>query len=290
VAKCINIIGAGQLGQTLARLVVSHQSATIQAVCNQSLQSSQAAIDFIGEGKSYAEIAQLPAAEITWICTADDKIAAVAQELHQNQALKTGTIVLHFSGALDSSVLLALKERGCFIASVHPMRSFASPAQSVDDYPGTYCAMEGDLEALEGLEALFISIGSIPYRIEKKHKSLYHAAAVFASNYLLTLAEEARRCLNVAGVEQALIIPVIHSLMQSTLNNLQATQSPQQSLTGPLQRGDTKTLLKHLKVLLNDEQKKLYSILGEATLNLSKLSDEKKAEIQQVLNQRIVKS
>ena len=77
----INIIGAGKLGKTIARLLVINKVGIIEGVCNRSLESSNTAVQFIGQGKAYATIADLPSADIVFITTSDDLIE------HLNTAL-----------------------------------------------------------------------------------------------------------------------------------------------------------------------------------------------------------
>ena len=264
----INMIGAGHLGQTIAHLLSKNPLVQIGAICNTSEASSSQAITFIGGGVYCPSIAQLPPADITFITTPDDLISSICEALSNNKQIKPQSTVLHCSGSLSSDVLLSVKEHHCYVASVHPMRSFANPELSVKQYQGTYCAMEGDNDALCLLQDVFHSIGSITYLIDKTKKSLYHAAGVFASNYLVTLSQQALLCFKEAGVDNEIAMRIITTLMQSTVSNLTETLSPDTSLTGPIQRGDRSTVIKHL-VSLKSPMKELYSLMGEATIPLT---------------------
>jgi predicted short-subunit dehydrogenase-like oxidoreductase (DUF2520 family) len=267
----INIIGAGKLGKTIGHLLVKNQLAHIGAILNSSQESSLKAIAFIGGGAYYKTIEAFPHADITLIATPDDLIPAICARLIHCQQLKPGAIFFHCSGALSSRCLDALKPQGCYVASIHPMHSFALPEKSTQTYPGTYCAMEGDPMALDSLQTLFTNFGSIPYLIDKNKKALYHAGGVFASNYLISLAQQAARCVEQSGVDNNTALNAILSLMESTLANLKQTQSLEKSLTGPIQRGDVYTLEKHLVALDDINKSKLYAVLGKATLELTHL-------------------
>lgn len=279
----INIIGAGQLGKTIGHLLFKHQVVKIGAICNRSEASAISAIKFIGQGNYCPTIGELLPADITFITTPDDLIAVTCEELSKNQFIKKGSIVLHCSGSLTSDALISIKEKGCFVASVHPMRSFAKPELSVEQYSGTYCAVEGDTEALSTIRGLFNSIGSITYEIDKGKKSSYHAAGVFASNYLVTLAQQALLCMKEAGVGNEMAMHVITNIMQGTVSNLEKTLSPEQSLTGPIKRGDILTITKHIECLTDMEQKHLYSALGKATLHVTDHNLVKKDKITKAL-------
>lgn len=266
----VNIIGAGNLGKTFGYLLNNH-SIQIGGVCNASIESTAHAVDFIGAGLCCATIHELPCADIVLITTPDEMIESICNELSQTSHLKKGGIIIHCSGALTSDILSAVRSRGCWVASVHPMRSFANPAISVKQYKGTYCAVEGDVEVLACVTDLFDLIGSITYPIVKEKKSSYHAAGVFASNYLVTLAQQALSCLEQAGVDKELGVQMISNLMQGSVANLERTLSPVDSLTGPIKRGDISTVKHHLDNFECVEQKQLYAQLGLATLPLASL-------------------
>lgn len=167
------------------------------------------------------------------------------------------------------------------------MRSFAKPEISVSQYEGTFCALEGDIDILPTVKTLFESMGSVTYMINKENKSFYHAAGVFASNYLVTLSKQASLCMKEAGVENEMAMKIITSIMKGTVSNLEKTLSPEQSLTGPIQRGDISTIKKHISALGNNsEQRELYSLLGKATLNVTNHDVDKRNAIESTLAQK----
>lgn len=280
----INIIGAGNLGKTIGKLIFSNEIGFIQEICNTSAKSGSEAASFIGQGEVKI-IDELLPADITFITTPDDQIELCCQQLSKSSKLKKNSIVVHCSGSLSSEVLRAVKEKGCFVASVHPMRSFVKPDISFKQYGGTYCAIEGDDEAINILENLFTKIGSVVYAINKDKKSSYHAAGVFASNYLVTLCQNSLLCLKDAGVEHEMSMKIITSLMQSTLNNLETTLSPPKSLTGPIKRGDINTITKHLNDL-PEPLSNLYKTLGLATLGIANLPEEIEKKISALFSQK----
>lgn len=265
----INIIGAGRLGKTLGLLIVKNKAGSIQAVCNQSIESSRLAIAFIAQGEPFKDVSLLPKADITLITTPDDKIQVLAKRLSTSPTLQEGSVVIHCSGSLSSEVLDAVKSKHCYVASVHPMHSFANPSLSVTTFTNTYCALEGDLKAQEIAKALFQALGANPYTLESDKKVLYHAAGTIASNYLVTLCNQSKLCLQQAGVEEVLAMKIITGLMQSTVNNLATTLSPEDSLTGPIKRGDLETISKHIQTLSPDKESlKFYCEMGLLTLKL----------------------
>ena len=284
MALTTNIIGAGKLGKTIGHLLAKNKIVQIEAICNTTKASSLSAIEFIGKGVYCPTINALPAADLTFITTPDDLISSVCRALSTANSLKPESIVVHCSGALTSDELIAAKNKDCYVANVHPMCSFAKPELLIHEYNGTYCAIEGDEEGLRVVEWMFNKIGSITYKINKKQKVAYHMAGVFASNYLITLSKQALSCLKEAGMENEIAMRVITTLMQNTVTNLKKTLSPEQSLTGPIQRGDLTTIKSHLQSLAESEQRKLYSTLGKATIPLTALHENKKEELIQLFS------
>lgn len=271
----INFIGVGRVGKTIAKQIVARNIALIQGVCNRSLESGKKAIASIGQGEAFASIQELPPADITFITTYDDVLETCCQNLAKSPNLKSGSIVLHCSGSLSSDLLISVKEKDCYIASAHPMRSFTKSSNISNDC-ATYCALEGDDEALSLLSHLFKAMNYSIYSIDKKNKAIYHASAVFASNYLVTLCDSALSCLKNAGVMGEDGIKMILNLMKNTLDNLDFAQSTERVLTGPISRGDLEVIKRHLQALSKTNLIGLYKVLGLSTLTLTNLPDSKK--------------
>lgn len=271
----INFIGAGRVGKTIAKQIVDSKVATVQGVCNRSLESGKKAIAFIGQGKAFSGIQELPPADVTFITTYDDVITNCCQNLTKSRNLKIGSVILHCSGSFSSDLLISLKEKNCYIASVHPMRSFSVPFDMNRDYTN-YCTFEGDDAALNLLSRLFKTMNYSIHPIDKKNKSIYHAAGVFASNYLVTLFESALFCLKNAGITKENGFKIILNLMKNTIDNLEFAQSTETVLTGPISRGDLEVIGNHLQALSKTNLMELYKVLGLSTLTLTNLSDSKK--------------
>jgi predicted short-subunit dehydrogenase-like oxidoreductase (DUF2520 family) len=131
---------------------------------------------------------------------------------------------------------------------VHPVRSFADPARVAQEFAGTFCGIEGDPAALIRLEPALASIGARALPISSNAKTVYHAASVFASNYLVTLMDAALRAYAAAGVPEALARELAAPLATETLANV-LRLGPEQALTGPIARGDAATVARQQAAL-----------------------------------------
>jgi predicted short-subunit dehydrogenase-like oxidoreductase (DUF2520 family) len=155
-----------------------------------------------------------------------------------------GGIAAHTCGSLGAEALRPLRPAG----ALHPLRSFGDPATAAKDFAGTACAVDGDPAAVRTLEAFARAIGGIPLRVKKGRKELYHAGAVFASNYLVSILEAALRLFEAAGIGRRESTPVLMKLAQGTLNNIARVGIPR-ALTGPIERGDVATVRRQSRAL-----------------------------------------
>jgi predicted short-subunit dehydrogenase-like oxidoreductase (DUF2520 family) len=106
------------------------------------------------------------------------------------------------------------------------------------DLRGAGAAIDGTSErALATAERLAGDLGLRPVRIAPEDRVAYHAAASIASNFLVTLQAAAEHVAATAGVERDLLVP----LVRATVDNW-AAQGAHRALTGPVARGDERTV------------------------------------------------
>ncbi len=269
----LHVIGCGKLGRTLARLWQQQRIFTIGYVVTRSQVSASIAQQFIGGGIATDNIETIKRTRLptVWLLSTNDAQLPdlVTQLLSQRQCL-AGDIVFHCSGATSSAILQPLQAIGVYTASVHPIHTFANPTHSLTTFSGSYCAYEGDEEALTLLRSAFAQIGGTLIAIDAEHKSLYHAGSVIACNYLVALLESSLQSFAAAGIkrEQAcqLLLPIVHQTVDNVLHG-----SPTSALTGPISRGDFSTVDGQLQALtqLNSNVADIYRSLGRETLAIA---------------------
>jgi predicted short-subunit dehydrogenase-like oxidoreductase (DUF2520 family) len=234
-----NVIGCGRVGQTLAALLHQHGQAQVQDLYSRSFSSAEQAAKFVGTGQPVADLAGMRAVDVWLLSVPDAQVAAAAQALADAQGSKlAGSIVFHNSGFLSAAVLQPLQALGCHVASAHPVLNFATPDTGVRQFAGTPCGLEGDAKALAWLHTALTAIGGRCFEIASADKPLYHAAAVFSSNFTVVLQGIAQDAWQSAGVPPELMRPLTEALLKSTVDNVLA-MGPAQALTGPAARGDT---------------------------------------------------
>ena len=266
----MNIVGCGKLGRTLARLWTEHSTLTIQGVLNRAPEHTSTALAFIGAGHAVDCFASLQPAQYTLIGAGDDQIATCCEQLAASGVLRPGDIVFHCSGALPASVLAAARACGALIASAHPLASFANPAQLAQHFSGSWCTLEGDDGAVASLERAFAQIGALTQRISSEHKLVYHAAAVFASNYLVTVLDAALQAAQLAGISSGNASRMLAPLIEESVRNV-LQHGAAQALSGPIRRGDYQTVRRQQSALAQKDAVlgEFYRQLAQATARLA---------------------
>ncbi|WP_020655232.1 Rossmann-like and DUF2520 domain-containing protein [Massilia niastensis] len=247
MSPVLNLAGAGHVGRVLGRLFAASRAFAVQDVLTRSHDSAQAAAAFIGAGRACIDPAALRPAQAWMLAVNDDQIAPVCAALAQAHDLR-GAVVFHCSGAKASDELAPARDAGALVASVHPVRSFADPEAVARDFAGTFCGIEGDAGALALLGPAFEAIGARLVPIDPAAKTVYHAAAVFASNYLVTVLDAALRAYVAAGVPEDVARELARPLATETLANV-FRLGPAAALSGPVARGDFATVARQQQAL-----------------------------------------
>ena len=268
----LSCIGAGRLGKTLCHLFAQHLH--IGHIINCSEDSARLAIKFIGAGQ--ARRVPVESADIWLIATPDNEIKAASAVLRTASVLRESDTVFHCSGALNAA---ELDISDCHTASVHPVHSFADPQQSISQFAGTPCGMEGNRSALDRLQPLFERVAAKPFVIDSQQKALYHAATVMTCNYLVSLLELGQKMLTAAGVSPQQSANPLEPLIRQTLDNYFNTDATS-ALTGPISRGDTATVASHIQALQQQPNnwQQVYRALGNTTRAIAAKQGQASAE------------
>jgi len=236
-APTLNLVGCGRVGKTLGRLWHTQQVLQVQDVLTTSPASAQAAVDFIGAGQAVTALAQMRPADIWLLAVPDRQIAASASDMAGLLHDRPAALAFHASGALASAELQPLSALGWQTASAHCILSFASPATAVQQLAGTPCGLEGQAAATAVLQQVFSAIGAQCFALPAGKKVLYHAAAVFGTNFLPVLQALAEELWLDSGVPAELLPQLRSTLLRHAVDNLLA-MGPAGALTGPAARGD----------------------------------------------------
>lgn len=266
----ITIIGTGALGAVLAR-AFSGAGFSIKSLYNRSnagLKELQDEVAATHSGNFPNEILAL--GEVIFITVSDQNIGDVVRKMDQLSDDFSDRIVVHCSGTKSSAALNMLRDKGAKVASFHPVQTFSSSSVP-EDLKNIYFDVEGDAEAVAFLKGRAIYWQSEILNISKDAKPYFHAAAVFASNYMVTLIAAASEMAVMGNIDEKTARKALLPLMQKTFENCAAADDPVDVLSGPVARGDASTVARHLALLnQNPRLKRLYKVLGHETFRLTK--------------------
>nr|WP_224746863.1 Rossmann-like and DUF2520 domain-containing protein [Pelovirga terrestris] len=283
------MIGPGRVGSVISRALFENGYQPV-AIIGRNLQSAQEACSFIGcdVGLATMDLYAAAPAELILLAVPDDRIAAVAGQIHLNQVAKPGCVLLHFSGVHPAAVMRQPEGR-TFLFSLHPLFPFADRRQAYEQLGLIHYFGEGDVTAYPTAEALGNTLGGQLHFLSPQMKHLYHAAACLVSNYLVTLIAEAGSLLEECGIEPSQGETCLLPLLEATLRNV-ATCGTNEGLTGPIVRGDIGTLTAHLQALESSPTGllDLYCLLGGRTVLIAegsgRLSTSKAESILELFN------
>jgi predicted short-subunit dehydrogenase-like oxidoreductase (DUF2520 family) len=217
----------------------------------------------------------------------DEILPEISMVLAAHGRAPPGCVAFHLSGALGTDPLAPLVERGYGVGTLHPLQTLADPVRGAELLPGSYFALSGEPAALATGRRLLHHLGCPTLSVPVARRPLYHAAAVFASNFIAGLVGAAGRMMSQAGVEEEEALQALIPLARGTLDNLERL-GPGRALTGPVARGDLETVRLHLRTL-EPRERRLYAAIGREILGLAReggLEEEVVEELQQLFEER----
>ncbi len=282
----LGFVGAGTVGTALA-VRLSQKGYPVVAVSSRSQTSARKLAQAVG-GCPVVDNAQGVAdtADLIFITTPDDAIPFVALQIRWHARHS----VIHCSGADSTDVLEPASKLGAQVGVFHPLQTFASVEQAIENIPGSTFAMEAEEPLLNVLKDMTTALDGHWVELKAGDKVLYHAAAVIACNYLVTLVKLAGDLWQTFSVPPDQATQALLPLIRGTVHNIDAVGIPQ-CLTGPVARGDTGTIRKHLEAL---EQRvpailPAYCELGLQTIPIAlakgRIDKHKAEELQAILRQ-----
>ncbi|MFZ3333240.1 MAG: DUF2520 domain-containing protein [Candidatus Acidiferrales bacterium] len=247
MARSFSIVGAGRLGRTLGRNL-RRVGWRVGAVVTRSEATARAAIRAIGAGEPHSTLTRdVMDADVILLATPDDALTDVAHKLARLAGKGCrGKVVLHASGALDSSILRPLARCGAATGSMHPMQTFTERSQP--SLQGVIFAIEGDTRARRTAAAIARGLGGVPAQLASRHKPAYHAAGTMLAGHALALTESATQVLTKIGFSREHAVQTLLLLMRQMLDNFEK-HGPRAAWTGPTARGDYATVGKHYNAL-----------------------------------------
>ncbi|MDO8568242.1 MAG: DUF2520 domain-containing protein [Dehalococcoidales bacterium] len=240
----LGFIGTGKVGSALA-VLLSRRGYRVAAASSKGLASAQSLAQMVTGCRAFAtNQAVADAADLVFITTPDDVIGKIAAAVKWRK----GQYVIHCSGADSTSILEPARQSGAIVGAFHPLQTFAGLKQAMENIPGSTFAVEAGEPLLTTLKKMAEAVKGQCIELKASDKVVYHAAAVLACNYLITLVKLSTDLWQSFSVPPSQATQALLPLLRGTLNNIDTIGIPD-CLTGPIARGDTGTVRKHLDAL-----------------------------------------
>ncbi|MGL5207083.1 MAG: Rossmann-like and DUF2520 domain-containing protein [Acidaminococcaceae bacterium] len=266
----IGIIGAGKVGGALCKSLHEAGVNVVGLTAGTEADTLVATAKF--QVKGFASNEELAAnSDVLFLTVPDRAVGEVAGELaqafsKQGEHAMQGKTFFHCSGSLGLEELLPLAEAGADIGSLHPLQSFASADVS---FEGIYMAIDGTSEAQATGQAIAALLGAQVFTVPAAERKAYHAAACFASNYVVAAMAVAQELMSKWTPTPEAGLAALLALFDGTARNLHQSKLAREALTGPIARGDINTVKAHLAVL-PPRIAEVYKALGKETICLAR--------------------
>ncbi len=258
--KTISFVGAGALASGLASLLYA-QGFTIREIVARSSPAS------VRNARKLARSVGATAAtfansnltcDVLWLAVPDGAVEEVSQALARRTELPP--VILHASGALSSHALAALAARGVHTGSAHPMMTFV--AGEPPSLEGAWFAVEGSRAAVRAAREMAGKLAANCFTIGPGSKTLYHAFGAMLSPMLATELAAAEQVGLRAGITVRDVRRIMEPIILRTVRNV-LRNGAGKSFSGPLARGDVRTVASHLESLDGEPESAVYRALME---------------------------
>src|SRR6195952_4272435 len=243
----IGVVGAGRVGAVLSAALraAGHEVVAAAGDSPASLHRIETLLPGVRVAKP-TDVAR--ACDLLLLTVPDDMLGNVVTTLVGAGAIREGQVFCHTSGRHGLAVLAAATEIGARPIAMHPAMTFTGTELDLDRLTGCVFGMTaGDAERVYA-ESLVADLRGIPLWVPESKRTLYHAGLAHGANHLVTLVSQAMELLAASGAEDP--AATLRPLLSAALDN--ALAQGDAALTGPIVRGDVKTVQGHLREILEN--------------------------------------
>ena len=240
----VGVIGTGRAGSVLGAALrrAGHPVVAAHGVSDLSRVRAEALLPGV---ELTDPLTVIERADLVLLTVRDDSLAEVVHGLAVQGAIRVGQLFMHASGRYGVEVLDEITRCGALPLALHPVMTFTGTSIDLARLDGCPFGVTSP-DALRPIaEALVVEMGGEPVWVPEESRALYHAALAHGSNHLMALVAQTLGVLAEAKIEDPtrLVGPLLHASLDNTL------RMGDQSLTGPVARGDARTVRAHLDVL-----------------------------------------
>lgn len=258
------IIGAGKVGCSLGKYFrLNGLEVTGYYDADENL--AKEAADFT-ETTLIKDLESIVKESDTLFLTVPDDLITIVWNQIKDMSLE-GKFICHCSGALSAGdAFPGIDKCGAFGYSVHPLFAVSDKYNSYKELSHAYFVIEGDEKHREEIAGIFKNLGNSVRYIAAKDKVKYHCAAAVCSNHVVALIQESLDLMQECGFDEESALKALTPIMFGNMQHI-VERGTVNSLTGPVERADVKTVEKHLNCL-NKDQQTIYRLLSEILVSI----------------------
>lgn len=278
----IGFVGAGKVGTNLAMYFANYGLLISGFFIRTETDTKKGTDD--GRFKKFTELDLLVnESDIIFITVTDDSISEIVNKLDLLEMDFKGKTFAHTSGSHSMNSVIDLKKKNAKVFTFHPMQTFNSFEIGLEKMKEMHIFLEYD--SFNDVSEIMNAIGNKNHKIESSSKVKYHCAASIVSNLTVGLVQIGVDLADELGISEEDALDAFKPLLKASADNVLEYGS-EKALTGPIARGDVKTVKNHLSVL-DLEKRNIYRLLAMKTLDIAKsnLTDEIYLEIKKLLKE-----
>jgi len=263
-ALSIGVVGAGKVGAVLAARL-REAGHPLTAVAGESDASRERAAALLPGVPVKKPSAVARGCDLLLLTVPDDMLPNVVRVLADSGALHEGQYVVHTSGRHGLAVLAPAAAVGAKVIALHPAMTFTGTTLDLERLDGCVFGLTAGADERALAEQLVAELGGRPTWVPEEMRTLYHAGLAHGANHLVTLVTEAMELLAAAGAADP--AGTLRPLLEAALDN--ALEHGDAALTGPIVRGDVRTVAAHLEDIEANRPDTLpsYVAMARATLD-----------------------
>jgi predicted short-subunit dehydrogenase-like oxidoreductase (DUF2520 family) len=240
----VAVVGPGRVGTTLA-LALPASAYKVVAVAGRGAPAIAAFRSRVPEAVELPVVEAARAADLVLVTVPDDVLAGLVRDIAAADGVVAGSRWIHTAGGFGHDVLRPAQLAGAAVAACHPAQTFPDPDTALAALPGTSWAVTADEADLGWARVLVTDLRGSPVTVRASDRTLYHAGLAVGANGTASIVTLARDLLLGAGVRdpEAFLGPLV-----TTAASGAAARGPA-ALTGPVRRGDSGTVDRHLAEL-----------------------------------------
>lgn len=264
----VGVVGAGRVGASVGASLRLAGHAVVGA--SGVSEASRTRIDTMLPGVPRLDVEEVVRrSELVFLTVPDDAITELVDGLAAVGAWRSGQLVAHCSGRLGLDSMTAATSAGAIPLAIHPAMTFTGTSLDLDRMVGATFAVTAPAAFLPIAQALVVEMGGEPVVLDDAARPMYHAALVHGANHVVTLVAQASSLLAAAGIDDParLLGPLVHASVEGALTEAPGAMS---TLTGPIVRGDARTVGAHLEALASwPEAASAYRAMAQTTADLA---------------------